>query len=160
MCCLDARTGLTSACDDLQVGASRSSGPHRGGRTPHPLSNLGGIHAEFRKRAAQRIAVHAEFFCRFTLIAAMTRKNLEEVLSLKLAHSVGVTDTSGVHLEDEVFEFAFQSRGLPFGELAWSWLGSIFMMTLPSVQLQARLDPIRCRVLEVAKTVKETLFEI
>ena len=118
MCCLDARTGLTSASDDLQIGTSRSCGPNGGGRTPHPLPYLGRIHAELGERSAQRIPVHAEFFCRFALVAAMTRKNLEDVLSLKLAHRVGITDTSGVHLEDEVVEFAFQSRGLPFSELA------------------------------------------
>jgi hypothetical protein len=61
--------------------------------------------------------VHPEFLCRFTLIAAVTRKNLENVLLLKLTHRVGVSNTSGVHLEDEVVEFAFQSRGLPFSEL-------------------------------------------
>ncbi len=54
--------------------------------------------------------MHAEFFCRFTLIAAVTRKNLEDELFLKLAYRVGITDTSGVHLENEVVEFAFQSR--------------------------------------------------
>jgi hypothetical protein len=62
--------------------------------------------------------MHAQLLSRFTLIAAVTRKNLEDVLSLKFAHSVGVSNTSGVHLEDEIVEFAFQSRGLPFSELA------------------------------------------
>jgi hypothetical protein len=43
---------------------------------------------------------------------------------LKLAHRVGVSDTSGVHLEDEVVEFAFQSRRLPFVELTWTLVGN------------------------------------
>ena len=104
--------------------------------------------------------MHAEFLCRLALIAAVMRKNLEDVLFLKLAHRVGVSDTSCVHLEDEVVEFAFQSRVLPFLELAWPWLGSNFIMALLSVRLQARLDPIRCRVLEVVETVEQALLEI
>ena len=68
--------------------------------------------------------MHAEFLGGFALIAAVTRKNLENVLLLKLAHRVGVSNTSGVHLEDEVVEFAFQSRSLPFVEWTWALVGS------------------------------------
>ena len=102
--------------------------------------------------------MHAELFCRFTLIAAVTRKNLENVLFLELAHRVGVTDSSGVHLEDEVVEFAFQSRVF----LLWSghgpWLGSDYMMT--RLTLKTALDPIRWHVLEMVELVKQTPFEI
>jgi hypothetical protein len=151
---------LTSARDDLQVRSTWPRGSHRCWWTPHPLPDLGRIHSQFRESAAKRIAVHAELFCGFTLIAAVTRKNLENVLFLKLAHRVGVSNPSGVHLEDEVVEFAFQSRGLPFLELWRPWLGSGFLFTLLSLQLQAALDPIRCRVLEMVETVKQTLFKI
>lgn len=68
--------------------------------------------------------MHAEFLSSFALIAAVTRKNLEDVLLLKLAHRVGVSNTSGVHLEDEVVEFAFQSRSLPFVEWTWPLVGN------------------------------------
>ena len=85
--------------------------------------------------------MHAELFCRFTLVAAVTRKNLENVLFLELAHCVGVTDASGVHLEDEVFEFAFQSRVFLLWNGRGPWLGSNYMMTL--LRLQTALDPIR-----------------
>jgi len=68
--------------------------------------------------------VHAQLFCGLTLIAAMTRENLEDVALLKFPHSVGVTDTGGVHLEDEIVEFAFQSRSFLFVELTWSWFGT------------------------------------
>ena len=78
------------------------------------MSNLRRVHAEFGEGAAKRIAMHAELFSCFALIAAMTRKYLEDVPLLKLTHRVGVSNTSGVHLEDEVVEFAFQSRRLPF----------------------------------------------
>ncbi len=54
----------------------------------------------------------------------MMRKNLEDVLLLKLAHRLRVGNPSGVHLEDEVVEIAFQSRSLPFIELTGPWLGS------------------------------------
>lgn len=84
----------------------------------------------------------------------MTRKNLEDVLLLKLAHSVCVGNTSRMHLEDEVVEFAFQSRGLPFIELSGSCLGSGLMSSLPSLWLEALFDPIRCRVLEVHEPIK------
>ena len=85
--------------------------------------------------------MHAKLFCRFTLVAAVTRKNLENVLFLELAHCVGVTDASGVHLEDEVFEFAFQSRVFLLWNGRGPWLGSNYMMTL--LRLQTALDPIR-----------------
>ncbi len=104
--------------------------------------------------------MHAELFCCFTLIAAVTRKNLQNVLLLKLTHCVVISNTSGVHLEDEIVEFAFQSRGLPFSELVWSCSGSSFIITLLSSRLQTGPDPIRCRVPEVVETVKQTLFEI
>ena len=61
--------------------------------------------------------MHTEFFCSFALIAAMTRKHFKDVALFKLTHRVGISDTSGVHLEDEVVEFAFQSQMLPFVEL-------------------------------------------
>jgi hypothetical protein len=104
--------------------------------------------------------VHTKLLCRFALITAMTRKNLEYVLLLELSHRVGVSDTSSVHLEDEVVEIAFQSRGLPFSKLGWSCLGSSFSITRLSLRLEAGLDPIRCRVLEVVEAVKQTLSEI
>lgn len=74
--------------------------------------------------------MHAELLRCFALIATMTRKHLEDVTFLKLTHRVGVSNTSGVHLEDEVVEFAFQSRRLPFVEfmlaLVWSRLQGYF----------------------------------
>lgn len=57
--------------------------------------------------------MHPKFLRRLALVSTMTRKNLKDVLLLKLAHCLGVGDTSGVHLENEVVEFAFQSRVLP-----------------------------------------------
>jgi len=86
----------------------------------------------------------------------MTRKNLEDVLFLKLAYRVGVTDTSGMHLEDEVVEFAFQSQVFLLWNGHGPWLGSDYMMTRFSLRLQTALDPIRCRVLEMVETVKQT----
>jgi hypothetical protein len=124
------------------------------------LPYLRRIHTQFSERAAERIAVHTKLLCRFALITAMTRKNLEYVLLLELSHRVGVSDTSSVHLEDEVVEIAFQSRGLPFSKLGWSCLGSSFSITRLSLRLEAGLDPIRCRVLEVVEAVKQTLSEI
>jgi hypothetical protein len=46
-----------------------------------------------------------------------------------------------VHLEDEVFEFAFQSRVFLLWNGRGPWLGSNYMMTL--LRLQTALDPIR-----------------
>jgi hypothetical protein len=104
--------------------------------------------------------VHAEFFRRLTLIAAVTRENLEDVLFLKFAHRVRISNTSGVHLEYEVVEFAFQSRVFLLWNGRGPWLGSNYIMTLLSLRLETFLDPIRCRVLEMVETVKYTSFEI
>jgi hypothetical protein len=79
--------------------------------------------------------VHAEFFRRFTLIAAVTRENLEDVLLLKFAHRVGISNTGSVHLEYEVVEFAFQSRVFLLWNGRGPWLGSNYMMTLLSLRL-------------------------
>ena len=73
--------------------------------------------------------MHAELFGGLTLIAAVTREDLENITLLEFAHGVGVADTSGVHLKDEVVEFAFQSQRLPFLELNWSWFGTVCGIT-------------------------------
>jgi hypothetical protein len=142
MCSLDARARLTSTRNNLQAGTSSAGWANRSWRTSHALSNLGRIHAELGECAAERIAVHAKLFSSLALITAVTRKNLEDVLLFKLAHRVGVGNTSGVHLEDEVVEFAFQSRSLPFMELTAPLLGPARCF-LHSVQLTALLDPAR-----------------
>ena len=77
---------------------------------------------------------------------------------LKLTHRVGVSNPGGVHLEYEVVEFAFQSRVFLLWNGRGPWLGSnyIMIMTLLSLSLEPFLDPIRCRVLEMVETVKQT----
>jgi hypothetical protein len=60
--------------------------------------------------------VHGEFLRRFALIAAMARKNFKYVSLLELADGISIRDAGGMHLEDEIIEIAFQSRGfLTFG---------------------------------------------
>jgi hypothetical protein len=60
--------------------------------------------------------MHAELFRGLALITAMTREDFEDKALLELAHRVSVTKAGGVHLEDEIVEFAFQSRRF----LMWS----------------------------------------
>jgi hypothetical protein len=129
ICWLDARTWLTSAGDDLQGWTSYSRRANGRWRTAHALPYLRGIHAELGESTAECVAVHPELFSGLALIAAVTRKHFEDVALLKLTHRVVVSDTSGVHLEDEVVEFAFQSRRLPFMELTWPWLGPDYILT-------------------------------
>ncbi len=87
---------LTDVGDDLQ---GRADGARR---TAQTALDLRGVHVELGERAAQGIAVHAEFFSGFTLIASMTGENFRDVTLLEFAHCIGVGDACCVHLEDEM----------------------------------------------------------
>ena len=69
--------------------------------------------------------MHAEFFSSFALIAAMTREYFEDVALLKFTYSFGVSSTGGMHLEDEVVEFTFQSQSFLLVELKRALVGSL-----------------------------------
>jgi len=94
------RAELTAAGNDLQTGACRSD---RARRAAHAFAYLRGVETKLRECAAQRVAMHAEFFRGFALVATMTREHLEDVTLFELAHGVRVRDASGEHLKDEAF---------------------------------------------------------
>ena len=89
-----------AAGDDLQAG---SGGAHGARRAAHAFANLRGIKAKLRERSAERVAMHAELFRCFALVATMTREDLEDVTLFELAHSLRVRDAGGEHLKDEAF---------------------------------------------------------
>ena len=91
---------LAAAGDNLQAG---TRGTDRARRAAHAFANLRGIKAKLRERSAERVAMHAELFRCFALVATMTREHLEDVTFFELAHSVRVGDASGEHLKDEAF---------------------------------------------------------
>jgi hypothetical protein len=101
----------TAVGDDLQALALWTYGAHG---SSHALADLHGVEAKFGECATEGVAVHVQLFGRFALVAAVVRKHLEDVPLLKLADSIGVGDTLGVHLEDEIVEIAFQIAQLPY----------------------------------------------
>ena len=91
---------LTAAGDNLQAG---SCWTNRARWAAHAFADLSGIETKLRERAAECVAMHAEFFRGFALVATMTREHLEDVALFELAHSVRVRDAGGEHLKDEAF---------------------------------------------------------
>jgi hypothetical protein len=47
----------------------------------------------------------------------MASEDLEDVALLEVAHSVGVTDAGGMHVENEGIQFAFQAEC----SFKWTW---------------------------------------
>ena len=101
-----------AATDNLQPGPRNR--PNRPRRTADPLADLRGVKIQLRQRAAERVAVHPELFGRLALIAAMSNQNFQQKPLLEFTNRVGVADTRGVHLEDEIVEFALHSLGFLF----------------------------------------------
>ena len=103
---LDEAEALTSVRHHTQIRAARAN---RTRRTTHALPNLRGVHTKLCQRAAEGIAVHAEFFGGFALVAAMARQYFKDETLLELAHRICVRQTNGVHSKDKVFQLAFHS---------------------------------------------------
>src|SRR6185312_2964228 len=103
------QSGLTGVCNALNARTLAA------GRTAHPIADGRGVQIEFSQRAAERVAVHAEFFGSFALIALVVREDLEDVALLELANSIRIGNSGAVHLRDEAVHFALQDSVLASG---------------------------------------------
>ncbi len=72
--------------------------PFACGRPSHAAANLRGVHVELRKGAAERVAVHAEFFRGLALVSLMLGQDFKDVPPLELSHRLVIGDACTVHL--------------------------------------------------------------
>lgn len=77
-----------------------------GGWASHPAADSGCIEVKLGERAAQGVAMHAEFFRGLALVALVMCEDLQDVAPLELPESVGVWNTGTVHLRDQAIQFA------------------------------------------------------
>ena len=77
-----------------------------GGWTSHPAADSGCIEVKLGERAAQGVAMHAEFFRGLALVALVMCEDLQDVAPLELPESVGIWNTGAVHLRDQAIQFA------------------------------------------------------
>jgi hypothetical protein len=64
------------------------------GRTLEAGANFGKIEAKFSHCPAQGVAMHAEFFGSFALVAPVCHKDLAQVLALEFADRFFIADTA------------------------------------------------------------------
>ena len=76
-------------------------------RTLEPMTNLHGIDIQFGNGAAERVAMHAQFFCCLTLIALVVRKYCKKVTALEFTHRFSIRNTASMHRCHKDFQFAF-----------------------------------------------------
>ena len=75
-------------------------------RTLEPGANFGQVQPQLCHGAAQRIAVHAQFFRRFALVPPVRHQNLAELLLLEFPNGVFEADAAGVHLGHQAVQFS------------------------------------------------------
>lgn len=140
-----ARGCLSVAADDLQ--SRTRCWADRPGWPAHPASDLRRVKVEFRQGPAQRIAVHPELLGCLALVAPMPGQNLKDEALLELTDGVGVIEAGGMHLEDEIVEFAFHS-----------WRSFTKLHT--SVRRRAVVDPVGRSVLEVVDALEQLDLQV
>jgi hypothetical protein len=86
----------------------RKQGPITHHRPPHAFADLRGIHIEFRKCPAERVAMHAQLRRRLALVAFVMGKNFQDVTLLELPDGVRIRYAGAVHLRDQGVQFALQ----------------------------------------------------
>ncbi len=112
----DARNTVGGDALETVLGWMLNVGALAAGRTAHAIADavanlaadLGGVEVELGERAAEGVAVHAEFIGGLALIALVVREHFEDVALLELAHGIGVRNAGAVHLCDETVKFALQ----------------------------------------------------
>ena len=117
-CWLDGVERLTGAGDALDAWALTAGWP------THAVADLRGVHVQLGEGAAESVAMHAEFFGGFALVALVMREHFEDVALLELANGLRVRDTGTVHLCDQTIHFALQGYFLACGPLS----GTAFLL--------------------------------
>jgi hypothetical protein len=87
-------------------------------RTFAAFSQLPYIDFQFRDRAAQGIAVHAQLPRRPTLIALVLLQDCQYELLFEFPDSLGIENIASVHLQDQSFELIFHGVSLSIRRLS------------------------------------------
>src|ERR1700685_2541994 len=82
-------------------------------RTLELGAHLGKIQAQLSHGAAQRVAMHAQFFCCLALVSSVRHQHLPQILPLEIAHCLFIAEAARVHLRNQAFQFSFHSILLP-----------------------------------------------
>ena len=82
-------------------------------RTLELGAHFGKIQAQLSHGAAQRVAMHAEFFRRLALVSPVRHQHLPQILPLEIAHRLFIAEAARVHLRNQAFQFSFHSILLP-----------------------------------------------
>jgi hypothetical protein len=144
-CWLDASRRLSGAGDVLDSRALAA------GRPAHAVANLRGVHVELGQSAAEGVAMHAEFFGGFALVALVLCQNFKDVALFELTNGLRVGDAGAVHLRDQAVQFALQGFFLAAVPL-WN---HILIVPLPE-----RFDPIGRVVLELLCAIQNLLLKV
>src|SRR5664280_2934578 len=65
-------------------------------RTLEPGAHFGKTQSQFRHGAAQRVAVHAQFFGSLTLVSPVCHQHFAQILPFEFAHRIFIADPAGV----------------------------------------------------------------
>ncbi len=149
-------TGVDNALKPWPIGpalAFAGRGSFACYRAAHAIANLRRVEIEFSEGPAERIAMHAEFFCSLALVAFMVSEHLEDVALLELLDGVRVGDSGAVHLDNDSVEFALQGhltcKSIPTFNL-WNFIVASLWL----------LDPAGRIVLELLRPAGDLLLEV
>lgn len=84
------------------------------GRAFGAISKLPDVYFQLVDRAAQGIAVHAEFAGGAALVALVFLKDGEDKALLEFPYTLGIQDVALVHLQDECFQLIFHDVSLRY----------------------------------------------
>jgi len=108
--------------------------------------------------------MHAKFFGCLALVAAVAGEDFGDETLFELTHCIGIGDAGGVHLYDEIVQFAFHVGAVPsrlkFYSVAVTIVACCNVQLVISVLRMARLDPIGCVVLDACGPVAQLLFQV
>jgi len=79
-------------------------------RTLEPMANLHGVDIQLGNGAAERVSMHAQLFCRLTLIALVMCKYFKKVTTLEFTYGFSVGNAASMHRCHKGFQFAFHKN--------------------------------------------------
>ena len=100
------KEGLLSRAYQLRCGKNRVLTPSRALQSQFDLDR---VKRQIRHDTAERIPMHAKFSRSLALVAFVVAQHFLNITTAKLANSLLVSDTAGVHLYDKIIQFAFHA---------------------------------------------------
>ena len=102
---------LESDClaDDLLF---QRDGAGAAGRALDAIAELANVNLELADRAAQGVAVHAQFAGSAALVTLVLLEHGHDEPFLEFTHSFGIENIASVHLQDKCFQLIFHAASL------------------------------------------------